>query len=78
MAPIGLLRLLSYITQNHLPKGSIAHSVLGTPQSLINHENVPQTSPLANVMEKILQLSFFLPKYIGVTKVENPIGGAKI
>lgn len=35
-----LLSLLSYTTQDHLPKGSTTYSVLYLPMSIINQENV--------------------------------------
>lgn len=39
-----------------MPKGSISHSVLQTPQPIINYENASQTFPRANLMEEIPQL----------------------
>jgi hypothetical protein len=44
LASPGLLSLLSYTTQNHLPRGGSPYSGLGL-STLINQENVPQTCP---------------------------------
>lgn len=38
----GLFSLLSYTTQDYLPKKGITHSVLGPPTSIIDQENAPQ------------------------------------
>lgn len=40
LAPHGLPSLLSYVTQDHLPKGGSTHSGLNPPTSIINEENV--------------------------------------
>lgn len=39
------LSLLSYSTQEHQPRSSTALSGLGSPTSIINQENAPQTCP---------------------------------
>lgn len=41
MLPMGLLNLLTYTTQNHLPWRGTTHSDRGLPTSVINQENVP-------------------------------------
>lgn len=38
----GLLRLLFYTIQNHLPRSCTTHNGLGPPTSIINQSNVPQ------------------------------------
>jgi hypothetical protein len=38
----GFLSLLSYTNQAHLPKGGIAHSVLGTPILTVNQKVATQ------------------------------------
>jgi hypothetical protein len=43
LAPHGLLRLLSYRTQNHQPRGGTTHKGLGPPPSTTNEEGALQT-----------------------------------
>jgi hypothetical protein len=39
--PHGLLSLLSYISQDHLPMGNATHNGLSPPVSIINQKNIP-------------------------------------
>lgn len=43
----GLLSLLSYTSQDHMLRGSTAHSELVPPISIINQENDPMDLPVA-------------------------------
>ena len=61
MLLIGLLahsffNLLSYRTQDHLPRDGTAHSGLGTPTSTTNQENVPQASLQLHLTGALSQL----------------------
>lgn len=60
----GLLSLLSYIMQDHLPSGGTAHLELGPPTSM--NMKVPQRHAYstANLMEAVLQMRFSLPMEI--------------
>jgi hypothetical protein len=51
LAPHGLLRLLSYRTQDHQAKDGTAHNGLGPPPSITNHANVLQACLQPNCME---------------------------
>ena len=59
--PYGLLSLVSYSTQDHLPRDSTAHSEMGPPTSLINQENVPQACSQVNLLEAFSQRRFPFP-----------------
>ena len=50
----GLLSLLSYTTQDHLPRGGAAHNGLSPPISITNQEVSPQSFLQATLMETIL------------------------
>lgn len=52
--------LLSYILQDHLPRGGPTHSGLGLSTSIINQENVPQSCPQAGLIEAIPHLKVLL------------------
>ena len=45
LAPHGLLSLLSYITQDHLPRDGTAHSGLSPPTPIINQEKGSPAMP---------------------------------
>ena len=49
LVPHGLLSLLSYRTQDHLPRGDISHHgiVPLSHQSFINQDNTPRDLPAA-------------------------------
>lgn len=51
---------LFYIIQDHQPRGGPAHSRRNPLSSIIDQENVPQTSLQANFMEAFSQLRYFL------------------
>lgn len=55
----GLLNLLSYTSQDHLPRGGTAPSGLCSPSSNINGENIPQASLQVSMNEEIPPLRFF-------------------
>jgi hypothetical protein len=57
----GLLSLLSYTTQAHLPTNGTTYSGLGSPTSMNNQQNASQMYPKLTLKETILQLSFPLP-----------------
>jgi hypothetical protein len=50
----GLLRLLSYTFQDHLPKGGTTHSVLGPFTSIINQQSALHTCLQANLLGNFL------------------------
>lgn len=58
----GFLSLVSYMIQNHLPRGGNTHNGLGLPMSIINQENNLQTCPQAKLMEEFSLLWFPLPR----------------
>lgn len=60
----GLFTLLSYTTQDHLPRDGTAHSGQGPPMSVNNEENVTQTCSQANQREVILQLRSLPPRQL--------------
>jgi hypothetical protein len=51
LAPYGLLSLLSYSTQDHLPRGVTAHRELGPPTLIVFSENTLQFFSTGNLME---------------------------
>lgn len=60
-----VLSLLSYITQNHLPRYDTTHRELGPPTSL----NKSRKSLQVILVEEIPQLTFSLPKKVSLTTV---------
>lgn len=61
LARYNLLSLLSYTTQNHLLRSGTAPSGLGTPISIINQENAPQTFVQNNLAEAVFLTDTFFP-----------------
>lgn len=58
LAASGFLSLLSYSSQDHLPKDAKADSGLGHPTPIINQENIPQTClPTGQMTEEALSQS---------------------
>lgn len=60
-----LLALLSYTTQDYLPRGGVAPIGLGPPpMSIINQEKglLSQIGPQANLMKAVLQLDSSFPE----------------
>jgi hypothetical protein len=64
LAPRGLLSLLSYRTQDHLPRGDTAHSELCPPISIVQQENISQAHLQANLKKSssFIEFLYFLPK----------------
>lgn len=54
----GLLRQLSYTTQDHLLRGGPTHSELDPPTSMVNQESAPWTCFPVSLMKVVPQLSF--------------------
>lgn len=48
-APHSLFRLLSYVTQDHLPRNSTTHSGVGLLTSITNQEDALQANPSSQV-----------------------------
>lgn len=62
LEPRGLLSILSYKTQGHLPRDGTTHSGLDPPTSIINQKrkkNASQTCLQVSLMEACSQLRLF-------------------
>ena len=51
LAPYGLLSLLSYRTQDHMPRDGTIHSVLYSPPSITKYENTVQACLQPSLIE---------------------------
>ena len=58
----GLLPILSYVTQDHLPRIGTNHSELGLPTSIINQENIPTWVPTGQSGERIFSIEVLFPQ----------------
>lgn len=65
LAPHAFLGLLSYTTQNYLPRGGTGHSAIGPSKSITNQETVPEISLKVNLEEAFFffQLESPVPIY---------------
>lgn len=67
----GLLSLLSYPSQDHLPRGGTVHSGLSPPIPIINQENDTQACLQGNPMRRFLNWVFLFPDGSGLCQVEK-------
>ena len=61
LAPHSLLILLFDTTQDQLPSGGMAHSVLGFLISIIREKNCPTDTPTGNLVEIFSKFGFLSP-----------------